>query len=527
MRYRAFLSYSHRDRKAAGRLHRALEGYRPPKPVLQAKGLPENLRLAPIFRDRDELPSSHDLSQVILDALAESDALVVVCSPHAAESQWVNEEIRSYRGLGRGHRIYCYIIDGEPGSQSGDECFPPALLEPEQGAAVVPEPVAADARRHGDGRRFAMLKIAAALLGVGFDELRQRDLRRRQRRLVAATVGAVVFAGIMLALAVNSILARNEADRRRAQSEELVNFMLVDLQKQAFEAGRPDLTLGIAAKADAYFSSLPEEDFDDNALSQKALGLRQSGEALIDQGKLSEALPPLFESLLIAERLSNIRPEDTKTQIELSNSYFYVGHVHFLRGEMTQARTYFEATLPIVDNAVSSEPQNAEWLKERGYAYTNMGRILELEGLLDRAHGVYERVMETNMRLHQLAPDNREWELEVGFAHNNLGKLLVALGNLKNAREHYRADVEIKERIYKSDTSKNEWRNYHAVSQFFYGQILAAMGDLQEAEDRLTAAKSEFGQLKTMSPDAATSTCVLQGWIESLPMCIGLKVTSS
>lgn len=71
-------------------------------------------RVQPIFRDREELASAGALAERLQGALADSDTLLVICSPAAARSHWVNEEILAFKRLGRGHRIYCLIVDGEP-----------------------------------------------------------------------------------------------------------------------------------------------------------------------------------------------------------------------------------------------------------------------------------------------------------------------------------------------------------------------------------------------------------------------------
>ena len=48
------------------------------------------------------------------EALAESASLLVVCSPSAALSRWVNEEVLAFKRLGRSERIFCLIVAGEP-----------------------------------------------------------------------------------------------------------------------------------------------------------------------------------------------------------------------------------------------------------------------------------------------------------------------------------------------------------------------------------------------------------------------------
>jgi len=197
-RFQAFLCYSHRDSAWADWLHDALENYPiPPRMVglmTTAGVIPR--RIAPVFRDRDELPTATDLSTMVSDALTQSANLIVICSPHAAQSRWVNEEVKAFQRLGRAHRIFCLIVDGEPGASAWagrehDECLPAALTHPvgadnrETGERV--EPIAADARPGGDGRTGARLKLIAGLLGVGFDDLIHRERRRRRSRWMIAT----------------------------------------------------------------------------------------------------------------------------------------------------------------------------------------------------------------------------------------------------------------------------------------------------------------------------------------------------
>src|SRR5687767_8865319 len=90
-RYWAFVSYSNKDRTWSEWLFRKIEGYRVPSRLSAGQGgssFPRRLR--PLFRDRDELPTSTDLGAMIKRALTDSRALIVICSPAAAASRWVN-----------------------------------------------------------------------------------------------------------------------------------------------------------------------------------------------------------------------------------------------------------------------------------------------------------------------------------------------------------------------------------------------------------------------------------------------------
>lgn len=218
-RYWAFISYSQRDIKWAERLHKKLETYKVPHKWLGQlvgnRSFPR--KLVPIFRDRDELPSAGNLSDKINEALAASHALIVICSPYAAASPWVNEEIRAFKALGRTQRVFPLILDGEPyASDRPDlglpECFPLALRFAVAADGTVTDqrsdPLAADAREGKDGWPNACLKVIAGILGVGFDDLRRRELaRRRQRQLF----GAVASVAALLLMCVTYVgLADND-----------------------------------------------------------------------------------------------------------------------------------------------------------------------------------------------------------------------------------------------------------------------------------------------------------------------------
>ena len=249
-RYRAFISYAHSDEKWATWLHKALEGYRVPKHIVGDASPfgPVPSRLTPVFRDREELASATSLGTELTGALSNSASLIVICSPAAARSHWTNEEILTYKRLGHSDRIFCLIVDGEPGTD--DECFPPALLQ-ELDANGEPtgnrcEPIAADARKGKDSKRDAKLKLVAGMLGIGLDSLRQREQQRRHRRLAALAVASLVGMAITSGLAVTAYLARVEAEqqRNRAQIEAETARQTTQFMVDLFKVSDPSEALG-------------------------------------------------------------------------------------------------------------------------------------------------------------------------------------------------------------------------------------------------------------------------------------------
>lgn len=243
-RYWAFISYSHADEDWAKWLHKALESYRVPARLV-GRAHPDGpipKRLIPIFRDREELPSSHELGAVINRALHDSRYLIVICSPRSAQSRWVEEEIRTFKRLGRENRVLALIVDGEPhAADPAQECFPTALKVRMDGGGGI-EPIAADARPSADHKHGARLKLIAGLLGVGYDELVQRE-RQRQRWLMLGQAATALAIGTSL-FAVWQWQAQRWADEASA------------LRRNALiELGRRELVAGAQARAAAYLSA--------------------------------------------------------------------------------------------------------------------------------------------------------------------------------------------------------------------------------------------------------------------------------
>lgn len=197
--YFAFISYKSEDVEWATWLQHELEHYHLPTSFNGRTDVPQELR--PVFRDIDEL-SAGNLPEQIRQALANSQNLIVICSPQAAESPWVNQEVETFIALGRTGRIFPFIVEGN----SPSEFFPPALRD-------LPKD---EERLGGDvskkGRDAAFVKVIAGMLGVGFDSLwnryekekaeeerKQREQRDRllisQSRFLAEKVNSLVEEG--------------------------------------------------------------------------------------------------------------------------------------------------------------------------------------------------------------------------------------------------------------------------------------------------------------------------------------------
>jgi tetratricopeptide (TPR) repeat protein len=486
-KYRAFISYSHSDESWAKWLHKSLETYRVPKHLVgrQTEFGPVPERLAPVFRDRDELATATNLGATLTRALEQSAFQVVICSPAAAQSRWVNEEVLAFKRLGREQRIFCLIVSGEPGASAApetaqQECFPNALIfrmgADGQLTAERTEPIAADARPQKDSRQDARLKLVAGMLGVGLDELKQREAHRRQRRLMVLVAASVAGMAITSGLAAAAWFARNQAERERVRAEseaetarQTTRFM-VDL----FKVSDPSGVLGnrITARAilDTGARRIDQELLDQPAIQatlmdtmgtvytslglygsalpliRKALDQRRSlfgardaavaqslnnlGEVLALKSDYQEAEQRLREALVIRRALlGDVHPDVAATLSALADVYFYTGeHAKgepLIREALRIRRTLYGEVHPAV----------AESLADLGTNYGNRGDFPQAEVYLREALALQRKLHPT------VHPDLAE-------AMNNLASVLLDLNQPIQAEPLYRQVLAMHRQLY-------------------------------------------------------------------------------
>jgi len=367
-RYKAYISYSHRDETWVAWLHRALESYRVPRNLVGNKTSAGEVptRIRPVFRDRDDLSSATDLEDTVKQALADSENLIVVCSPEAATSRWVKEEIRHYASLGRADRIFCIIVSGEPAADgSVSSCFSSALAE-----IGLQEPLAADVREWADGKRIAKLKLIAGLLGLRLDELLQRDLQRRHKRQAFVGLGIVAA----LALTITTVLSNISERHEREKNEQLATFV-VDLgERLQTEADLETLAL-ISTEASRHLQSLDPDRLSPETGKKVALAIRQMGWVSQHQGRPVDALEAFQRSRDLLFRLHNKYPNLPELLFELGNAEYYVGDLHHDQGRYESALASMQNYHHLSRTLLETDPDNPDWILELSYSHNNLAAV--------------------------------------------------------------------------------------------------------------------------------------------------------
>lgn len=209
-KYYAFISYKSEDEKWAKRLQEDIEKYRLPS-YLCKKHPSSSKRLKPCFRYHTDI-GINELKPELNEKLEKSKCLIVVSSPKSAKSEWVGDEIETFVRLGRRSRIIPFIVEGVPYSDDETECLHPIIKKhfPHSDSHEDDKEIlGANVKEEGQGSRRtkwnkAVVKVIAKMLGLEFDELWQREKRRKVRNALYWTVGLLAVTVAFLSVIRNS-----------------------------------------------------------------------------------------------------------------------------------------------------------------------------------------------------------------------------------------------------------------------------------------------------------------------------------
>lgn len=305
--YDAFISYSRRNGEFAEALYKKLSDYKPPK------GLDLPQRRLNVFLDKREL-FGNDLDESLKRNILNSAKLLVLCSPEARSSLFVNQEIREFAQHHGAKHIIPILVSGKPNNETENEAekaFPEALYE----ALSTPEkkatPLGIDYREfrinkdkfgkdHYYDPWFASL---ASVYGVDRGEIEQRDKRRQTRnRWITIAIVSGVITALSVALTF-AMISRNEAQTQRDEAGRQRN-QAVQAQKLA-------------------------EERRVEAETQRGIAVEERGKAEISAKEAKEQQ----DLAITARNLAEERRVEAVRQKEVAESTAYVANMNLAQSE--------------------------------------------------------------------------------------------------------------------------------------------------------------------------------------------------
>lgn len=554
--YKAFISYSHHDRKWGSWLHRKLEHYRFPPKVLSVDrdGRHSPYLMRPIFRDREELTAGHDLGRKIEAALKRSEALIVICSPASAKSHWVNQEILYFKRHNRDARIFSVIVEGEPFSGDESECFPDALrytVDVTGALTRIPaEPLAADLRNIGDGKRLGLLKLLSGLANIGLDDLVQRDLRRSRQRVMTITLSALAIVIAMGSLLISAMNAREEADFRRNIAEEQIEFMLTDLKEEVKKVGRLDVLDVVIRRAADYYEVSPPTVRQPNAYARLSRVNMSLGEISFEYGDTSKTkVTPLAPAKTYfdhayeqARALYDLDPQNPDYVFNYAQATFWLGNLYFSKDTAELSRTHFDHYKALADQLNALEPATLRGRLEQVMAETNLriwqaifgdteGSVNAFDDVVRRFETILGDFPEDVQPIQQLAyayawqadaqpdtdnlralkirqkqlnlllaayqrdPQNFDLQHQSLLAVAGVSKMLLDLDRPEDAKELLEKHLIASERLWRLNTSSNFYFENYTLLNLYLAEAKFGLGDCVTAHALL----AKYDELKGYS----------------------------
>jgi serine/threonine protein kinase/class 3 adenylate cyclase len=302
-----------------------------------------------------------------------------------------------------------------------------------------------------------------------------RATRRRRWALALASSFAVV-ATLVGASAWQAMQARDEAELRRTQAEQLIGFMLDDLRDKLKQVGRLDVMDAVGAAAMAHFEAIPPAQLGDADLAARAKALYQIGDVRVSQGDLDGAARAMQESLALATALAARAPADPQRQFELAQSHYWVGFVAFRRSDHDAAMREFERYREIAAAQLDQRPDDERWQVELGYAYSNIASVLEASGQRKDAVPIYRQLLQLRQSRVARSPNDPRARADLATIHNKLALALESMLQLHEALEHYGAEVALLDVLVAEQPQDLPLAHRRAVSQTFPVRVLLQLG---------------------------------------------------
>jgi tetratricopeptide (TPR) repeat protein len=471
-KYRAFLSYSHKDTSWAKWVHDRIEGFRIDKELVGRDTpmgpIPKNLR--PVFRDRHDFDAGGTLRDQTIAALDGSAALVVLCSPASARSGAVNEEVRQFLSRHPDRPVVPLILDGTPRDEM-HECFPKTLrFTIAANGAVTDQSVdvlAADVRESGDGRELALAKVVARLIGLAPDEVfrRAKRERRRQARVRNGVIAAMAILGLATAFWFwRSLKAEVSLVEKQQTLSEIV--AVVAKYSSGAQVGPPGGKRGLAEAISAIATGAATDPRYAEALD------------LLKAGRPAEAEPLL--SAVAEEKAARAQSESKQA----AEAYLDLGVIAGFADPKRAREAYARAA--------ALDPDNINALYLHGWFENEAGN-------LDGSERAYRHIIALNAENRiALNVENRDL---VFYAHLGLGGIQIARGDLIAAKIEYQEAEAISTPLVQAEPNNGEWQRGQATLYTYIGDVLLLEGNIPEALKNYRAGQAIFQRLAEAHPD--------------------------
>ncbi len=404
-----------------------------------------------------------------------------------------------------------------------------------------------------------LLEIADLSLSAQEKQYVDASLRRAKlgSRIRVAAMGIIALLAVLAAaLGLAARSAQDEAERRRADAESLMSFMLGDFVDKLRPLGRLDLLDDVSARALKYLSQ-PEQALAGRAglthegMTHKAATLQLIAELGIARGKPDAATQALLEAKQILDAQAESAPDDLGLLKARAANAFWQGKISLERADWSVARVHMDRYRTLADRMVALAPTDTEALQELSYAMNNQGTVALAEedyaaaarafagsmalketllrqapgkdaltgdlsnsiswlararmgeGLLEQASQLYEREAVLLRSLCGKNAGNVAWTARLASSLSNRGDIEQALGHDDASHALYEESVRLFSGLAQADPTNLTWQRHLAVVE--YSLLQGGNPDgTAIASGRWAALNGRIARLRAGDPSSAT-----------------------
>ena len=345
----------------------------------------------------------------------------------------------------------------------------------------------------------------------------------RRNRLVfgaAAAVALALVAGTVVSVtqAVRARRAERLAQTERAHAEDLLGFMLGDLRKQLSKVGRLDVLESVGDRAMKHFSARQAEGLDDATLTRYAKALSQIGEIRMDQARYADALAAFTEAYDRAAVLATRHPDNGDMLFERGQAEYWVGFVHWQRGEFGPAGEWLHRYHATAAALVRLDPERHEWRSEMAYGDHNLAALAEERGDLDAARAGFLAELATLEQMSAARPDDLELCYRMAIAHSWLGRIAEQLGEFAEAKDRYAKQAVTMEDLVRREPQTARWKFKLSDAYLNQTDVDMVTGAHDPADERLGRVLSLLDELEKLDANN-------RRWAVAMPIAMLKRAT--
>jgi tetratricopeptide (TPR) repeat protein len=324
-------------------------------------------------------------------------------------------------------------------------------------------------------------------------------LRERMRLFLFILISGLAV--VATAAGISASRARQAAEHRRIEAEDLMGFMLGDFADKLRPSGRLDLLDGISAKAMGYLAGSGSEALNAASLTHRAKALQVISEVNIARGNPNAAYAALQAERTILQRQLQASPRSPALLKQSGANAFWLGKIRLDQGEWDDARRYLEQYRDDTDRLSAMAPNDVDAWIEQSYAHNSLGSLALKRGDARAAAAEFGLSIELKNKATVARPHDQMLAKDLADSMSWAGSANEVMGRLDKAQALYERQAQLAQGLLGAAHRDALWSNKLAEASQHLARIRLVQGDVQGAADLYRRAEALLRSNVAAAPD--------------------------